>query len=186
VPIQTFTKTGLISSALILLGEKPTNTLVSQRHGVTVGANMFETLYENELQSNRWRFATMKVALSQLVDAPLNEWRFAYQLPPEMLLSIGVFPACLYDIYGDHLYTDASSVEMDIMFKPEVSEIPAYFALLLTYRLARDMAESLTESGPKKDRWGREYNTQRAVAMYADAQGRPSRTIVRSPFTDVR
>lgn len=186
MPIETSTKIGLISNALILLGEKPLNALNDNRYGATVGANMFEMIYENELQSNRWRFAMTKQALSQLVDAPLNEWQFAYQLPSDMLLPIGVFPPCDYEIYADHLYTDMTTVELDYMFKPNVGEIPAYFATLMTYRLARDMAESVTESGPKKDRWNREYATQRAVAQFADAQGRPAKMIMRSPFTDVR
>jgi hypothetical protein len=186
MPIETSTKIGLISNALILLGEKPLNALNDNRYGASVGSNLFEMIYENELQSNRWRFAMTKEALSQLVSAPLNEWQFAYQLPADMLLPIGVFPVCDYEIYADHLYTDAASVELDMLFKPEVGEIPAYFATLMTYRLARDMAKPITESGPTGDRWGREYNTQRAVAMFADAQGRPAKPIMRSPFTDNR
>lgn len=186
MPIETPTKIGIISNALILLGEKPLNALNDNRYGATVGANLFEMIYENELQSNRWRFAMAKVALSKLTNVPLNEWQFAYQLPAEMLLPIGVFPICDYEIYAEHLYTDAASVALDMMFKPAVGDIPAYFATLLTYRLARDMAKPITESGTTGDRWGRDYVEQRNVALFADAQGRPSKPVYRSPFTDVR
>ncbi len=102
--IETNSKVDLISKALILCGEEPLNSLSDNRYGATVGANLFEMLYENEIQSNRWRFAMTKSALSKLVAAPLNQWKNAFQLPPDMLLPIGVFPVDLnYEIYATHL-----------------------------------------------------------------------------------
>jgi hypothetical protein len=187
MPIVTNSKIDLISKALILCGEPPLNSLSDNRYGATVGANLFELLFENELQSNRWRFAMKKGALSQLVDAPLNEWRNAYQLPTDMLLPIGIFPANTpYEIYADHLYTNAASVEMDYMFKPDITRCPAYFCMLMTYALARDMIKPITESDTSLQLMERKYTRQRERAQYADAQGRPARPIYSSPFTDVR
>lgn len=184
--IETQTKIGLISKALVLIGEKPLNSLSDDRYGATVGANLFEIIYENELQSNRWRFACTKRALSQLVAAPLNEWQYAYQLPTDMLLPIGVYPRAPYEIYATHLYTDQSSVELDYMFKPDVSSVPAYFGQLMVYALARDMVKPITESEAAVQSFTAKYNSQRARAMFADAQGRPNSAIVDSPFTDGR
>lgn len=181
--IVTPTKISLISDALVLLGEKPASSLTENRYGVTVGANLFEGIYENELCSNRWRFAMTKDALSQLVDAPLNEWQYAYQLPTDMLLPIGVYPSSGYEIYADHLYTNQSSVELDHMFKPDVSEIPAYFAQLMRYALARDMIKPITESDQGVQIMQAKYAIQRDRAMFADSQGRPNRSIAHSPFT---
>ena len=184
--IETQTKIGLISKALILLGEQPLNSLSDARYGATVGSNLFEIIYENELQSNRWRFACTKRALSRLVAEPLNEWTYAYQLPSGMLLPIGVYPRAPYEIYSTHLYTDQSSVELDYMFKPEISAVPAYFGQLMVYALARDMVKAVTESEAAVQTFGAKYNAQRMRALYADAQGRPNSAIVDSPFTDIR
>jgi hypothetical protein len=186
MPLETSSKIKIISDALILCGEKPLNSLSDDRYGATVGANLFEVIYEEELQSNRWRFACKKGALSQLVAVPLNQWQRAYQLPSDMLLPIGVYPKQLYEIYSTRIYTNASSVELDYMFKPEITALPAYFRLLLTYRMAKDMIKPITESDTAFDRKVKEYNTQRARAMFADAQGRPSQPILDNPFTDVR
>lgn len=183
MPIVTPTKISLISDALVLLGEKPASSLTENRYGVTVGANLFEAIYENELCSNRWRFAMTKAVLSQLVDVPLNEWQFAFQLPPDMLLPIGIYPAGGYEIYADHLYTNRSEIELDYLFKPEVSEIPSYFAQLIRYALARDMIKPLTESDQGVQIMQGKYALQRDRAMFADAQGRPNRSIAHSPFT---
>ncbi len=185
--IETNSKIDLISNALILCGETPLTSLSDDRYGAQVGANMFEMIYENELQSNRWRFAMTKEALSRLVAAPLNRWQYAYQLPATMLLPIGIYPIDLtYEIYADHLYTDRSSVELDFMFKPAVTKVPAYFSKLMTYALAKDFIKPITESDKAVEVMEQKYDMQRSVAMFADAQGRPSKPIMGSPFTDVR
>lgn len=186
MPLEVYSKIGLISNALILLGENGTNSLTDARYGVTVGANMFESIYESELQSNRWRFAMTKGTLTQLLAVPANQWARAFQLPADMLIPVGMWPPQPYEIYGDTIYTNATSVTLDYLFKPEVSEVPAYFALLMTYALARNMSKSVTESDATAAKWEREYTRQRAIALFADAQGRPAQTIFDSPFTQVR
>ena len=185
--IETNSKIDLISKALILCGEKPLNSLSDNRYGAQVGSNLFEMLYENELQANRWRFAMTKAALSQLVAVPLNQWKFAYQLPSDMLLPIGIFPIDLtYEIYADRIYTDRTSVELDYMFKPAVTSVPAYFATLMTFSLAQVFIKPITESDTAVKIMESKYNAQRAIALYADAQGRPAKMIYSSPFTNVR
>jgi hypothetical protein len=183
VPIVTPTKISLISDALVLLGEKPASSLTEDRYGMTVGSNLFEAIYENELTSNRWRFAMTKAQLSQLVSVPLNEWKHAYQLPSDMLMPIGVYPKAQYEIYADHLYTNRSTVELDYLFKPDVPEIPPYFAQLMRYALARDMIKPITESDTGVSIMQQKYSMQRDRAMFADAQGRPNISIQHSPFT---
>lgn len=180
--IETQTKISLISKALILIGETPLNSLSDDRYGATVGSNLFELIYENELQSNRWRFASKKALLSRLVDVPLNQWTYAFQLPADMLLPYHIYPMSPYEIYGDRIYTDASTVELDYAFKPDITQLPAYFSQLLTYALARDMVKPITENDEAVKLFQMKYTRQRDRALYADAQGRPATTVVDSPF----
>lgn len=184
--IETSSKIGLISKALVLCGETPLSSLTDERYGAQVGSNLFELIYETELQSNRWRFACAKKALSRLNATPLNEYQYAFQLPTDMLLPIGVYPKTPYEIYADRLYTDNQSIDFEYMFKPEVGRIPAYFAVLLVYALAKDMVKPLTESDNAVGLLTAKYLAQRNRALYADAQGRPNRPMLDSPFTDVR
>ena len=184
--IETNTKIGLISKALILCGEKPLESLNDDRYGATVGANLFEMIYENELQSNRWRFAMEKRALSRVNETPANEYQYSYQIPTNCLLPIGVYPRMAYEIYGNKIYTNATAVTLEQLTKPEVTSVPAYFATLMTYALAKNMVKPITESDQAEINMTKRYNMQRATAMYADAQARPARPIQDSPFTDVR
>lgn len=184
--IITATKIGVISNALILCGENPLVGLNDDRYGAVVGGNMFDLIYEAELQSNRWRFSCTKGALAKVNTVPLNEWQYVFQLPTDCLLPLGVWPYSLYEIYGDHLYTNNSSVNLEYQFKPDISLTPSYFVLLMTYAMAKDMIKPITESDTAVNIMASKYETQRNRALFADAQSRPNRPIQDSPFTQTR
>lgn len=190
----------MLSAALVLCGEKPMNSLTDTRYGASVGAALFDMIYENELQSNRWRFATKKAALAQVNAIPPNEFQYCFQLPTDMLLPIGFYgvgPNRSYEIYSDKIYTNITSnpgplnssapvLTFDYLFKVDPSAGPSYFSLLVTYALARDMLKPITESDTASTAMGVKYNQQRARAAYADAQGRPNRPIQHNPFVSIR
>jgi hypothetical protein len=198
--IVTQTQLSWISAALVLCGEKPLNSLTDNRYGAAVAAALFDMSYEEELQSNRWRFASKKAQLAQLNATPPNEWMYAFQLPTDMLLPIGIWGVGTdrsYDIYGDVIYTNITSnpgpinatapvLTFDYLFKPAPSSVPSYFSLLMTFKLARDMISPITESDTGVQVMTAKYNAQRARAQFADAQGRPNRPLQNNPLVQVR
>lgn len=184
--IETQSKISLISNALVLAGEPVCSSLSEDRYGVTVLAQMFELIYENELQSAPWRFSMKKRALSRLNVEPLNEFRYAYQLPSDCLLVRGMTFPQQYELYGEHLYTNATAVELEYQFKPDINKCPAYFSLLLSYSLAKDAVKPITEGEEYAKYMEAKYQMQRGKALYADAQARPARSVIDSPFTDAR
>lgn len=200
VPIINQNKLSILSAALVLCGEKPMNSLTDPRYGAAVGAALFDMIYENELQSNRWRFACKKAQLSQVNVTPPNEWQFCFQLPPDMLLPIGIWgvgPDRTYEIYSNVIYTNITSnpgpinstapvLTFDYLFKPDPATVPSYFSILLTYACAKDMINPITSSDSKITAMEKKYNAQRNRAMYADAQGRPNRPVQHNPFVQTR
>lgn len=199
-PIVTQTELSMLSAALVLCGEKPLNSLTDPRYGSAVGAALFDMVYEDELQSNRWRFACKKASLAQINATPPNEWMYAFQMPTDCLLPIGFYgtgPDRSYDIYGNVLYTNITSnpgpinsttplLTFDYLFKSDPSTVPSYFSLLVTLRLASYMIKPITESDTAASAMNVRYNQQRARAQYADAQGRPNRPIQHNPFVMIR
>ncbi|HEV2178333.1 MAG TPA: hypothetical protein VGU20_31050 [Stellaceae bacterium] len=200
-PIVTQTKLSICSAALVLCGEKPMNSLTDNRYGAAVCAALFDMVYETELQSNRWRFACKKAQLSQINVTPPNEFQFAFQLPTDMLLPIGFWgmgPDRSYEMYGGNIiYTNVKSnpgpvnasapvLTFDYMYKPDVSTVPSYFSLLVTYALARDCIKPITESDTASTAMKMKYEVQRSRAMFIDAQGRPNRQLQHNPFVQVR
>lgn len=198
--IVTQNELSMLSAALILCGEKPLNSLTDPRYGSAVGAALFDMVYENELQSNRWRFACKKAQLAQINATPPNEWMYAFQIPTDCLLPIGFYgtgPDKSYDIYGNVLYTNITSnpgpinstapiLTFDYMFKADPSTVPSYFSLLVTYALAMNMIKPITENDAAKSSMTTTYDRQRSRAQYVDAQGRPNRPLQNNPFVAIR
>lgn len=200
VPIVSQTKLSWISAAIVMCGEKPMNSLTDERYGSSVGAAIFDMSYEEELQSNRWRFACKKAQLAQVNTTPPNEWQYCFQLPTDMLLPIGfwgVNPDRSYEIYSNVIYTNMTSnpgpinssapvLTFDYMFKPDPATVPSYFSLLMVYKLARDFIKPITDSDSAASAMATKYNMQRGRALFADAQGRPNRPLANNPFVQVR
>ena len=187
----------MLSAALVLCGEKPMNSLTDPRYGAQVGAALFDMVYENELQANRWRFSCKKGALARVNAVPLNEFQYAYQTPTDCLNIIGfwgVNPDKSYELYGDLIYTNMTSnpgvnpatLVMEYQFKPDPGDVPSYFSLLVTLALAQHMCKPITESDSARTKCEQAYKAQRSVAMSTDASSRPNRPLQHRPFVAVR
>ena len=197
VPIVSQTALSMLSAALVLCGEKPLNSLTDPRYGAQVGAALFDMVYESELTANRWRFSCKKGTLSQLNQTPLNEWQYVFQIPTDCLNVIGIWgvgPNHLYEIYGDTINTNIVSspgtnpaaLVLEYQFKPDPSDLPSIFSLLVTLALAQHMCKPITESDSARTKCEQAYNKQRNVAMSNDAQSRPNRPLQHRPFIQVR
>ncbi|WP_299083205.1 hypothetical protein [uncultured Paraglaciecola sp.] len=138
------------------------------------------------LTDTRWRFATGKQSLNRLTATPLNEWRYAFQIPDDVLLVIRMYPSQGYEIYEDKIYTNAASVEIDYIFRPLEPAFPAYFVEALAARLAEEIAISVTNNVTLRGEMVELAARRRAEAMHKDAQGRPNVAIQSRPFIDVR
>ena len=197
-PIVSQTMLSMLSTALVLAGEKPLNSLTDPRYGALVAAAIFDMVYENELQCHPWRFTCKKAALAQLNQTPLNEWQYAWQIPTDCLSMIGfwgVGPDKLYEIYGGNvLYTNIQSgpsvgpaqLIAEYQFKPDPSTVPSYFSWLVTLALAAHMAKPITESDSNRTKCEQAYETQRKIAMHTDSRQRPNRPLQHRPFIQVR
>lgn len=184
--IETPTKVGIIAKALLICQEHSTDSTNNERYGVEVASNIFEIIFETELQSQPWRFNMKKASLSRLNLTPVNQYRYVFQIPADCLLVRFVYPPIDYEIYGDRIYADQPSIDLDYQFKPEVADIPAYFALQMVYALAKDMVQPITGSATNVQIVTQKYISQRDKSLYADSQGRPAKRVQSSPFTEVR
>ena len=197
-PIVNQSALQMMSNALVLCGEKPLTSTTDPRYGTLVmTGGLFDMVYENELQSNPWRFSCKKATLSQLTAVPVNEWQYAFQIPTDCLSVLGLWgvgPDKLYDIYADKIYTNITSnpgvtpatLTLDYQFKPDPGTVPSYFSLLVTLALTQFAAKPITENDTARTAWTQAYNVQRARAMFADAKQRPNRPLQHKPFLQVR
>ena len=81
-----------------------------------------------------------KVKLARLADAPINEWKYKYQLPGDILGNpravfntgaVGGDTVRDFEIYSGGLFTNLEEVWIDYQFRPEPAIFPPYFVRLL-------------------------------------------------------
>ena len=179
-------KIDIISSALVLIGDAPLNSLSDASSAATVANKLYDTTVESLLTMHRWRFASAKVQLALLVAEPLNEWAYAFQLPSNLLQIQKIVPTTSYEVYENKLYANVSELAMDYTFRPVEARFPTYFVQALEYRLADKFSISLTENTAVNQQMIGQYDRAIAQAMFADANQRPNRPFTSAPFIDVR
>jgi len=178
-------KFDIVSQALLLIGESPISSFSEGVAGV-VATNLYDTTRDSFLTATRWRFAVGKAQLSLLTATPQNEWRFAHQLPSNLLMPIGVYPRIRYEIYEDKLYSNQRVVELDYIFRPDEAAFPAYFVEALAAQLAEKFAIPVTNNQTMRESMAAVAADAYRRAAFRDSQGRPSQAIKHAPYIQVR
>jgi len=176
----------IASNALQMIGAKPISDFDAPGGDAAVAKALFEPMTLALLTDGYWGFATKKQSLNRLSQEPLNEFDFVFQIPIDSLKVKRVYPRINYNIYRDLIYTNASEIDIDYIFRPETTLFPQYFVLALTYLLASEFALSVTDNENKNVIYARKHETALGKAYAADSMQHPQTPIVSSPFTDVR
>ena len=178
-------KFDIVSQALVLIGEAPISSFSEGTAGL-VASQLYEVTFDGLLTSHRWRFAVGKSQFNRLTDTPLNSWRYAYQLPSQLLMLVNVKHNPPYEIYEDKLYTDIHKVEADYVYRPDEGSLPQYFVESLAARLAETFAIPITNNQTMREAMRELAERRFQEAIFKDSQGRPPVAIQHRPFVDVR
>ncbi len=118
-------------------------------------ALQFETTVNMLLAMANWRFATKKVRLSRLSEAPVSYWKYAYQMPSDQIAgpdavyntsAIGAAPIVTgYEIFQRTIMTDQEAIYVDYRFRPQSGDFPPWFGSLLELALAAKFAKGVTD-----------------------------------------
>lgn len=198
------TKLSICSDALIMLGAAPLSSFADGTDEAQIADRLYDDLLNTLLMQYPYSWSIKKVQLSRLVDDPINEWKYKYQLPGDILgnpkavfesSAIGAPPLNNFEIYSAGLYTNYEQVWIDYQFSPQPSAFPPYFVRLLRTALAAEFAEPITDQITKADyffkmAYGSPSENMRGgltrVAMNIDGVDRPQQSINDFPLTDIR
>lgn len=180
-------KIDLISNALILIGDKPINSLTDPGFAETVGSNLYDTIKEFELSKFRWSFAQRKAVLALTTEVPKDqEWQYIYQLPSDLVSIYKVYPNARYEIIGDKLHANQEPTTIQYTANVPESEFPPYFVKMMEYALAKDFATSVRDSAAARQEMSNEYIVASRMARATDSQGRTQVRMQSNPFVNVR
>lgn len=156
------TDIGLCSRALVMLGSIPIASFDDGSEESILAEVLYEPTLADLLASYPWKFATAEMTLPRLAAAPPADFKYAYQLPADLLrvLSAGAdgSTGLVYRIRERRLETDSDFVTLSYIFRPDATQWPPHFTTALVTKLSAVFALPLTES------------SQRAQTMMAMAE----------------
>ena len=178
----------IASNALILIGDEPISSFGDPGAGATAAANLYPDTYRQFLATHPWSFALKEQTLNQLTAEPddLTNFRFAYQIPTDLIRLWALFPHSDYTIVGDFIYSNQNELLARYVFQVEETALPPHFTKALEYRLAADFALLVTESESKAALFERKFLQAASQARSIDSQSKPPVAIQDSPFTAAR
>lgn len=141
-----------------------------------------------ELAAQPWTFAIRRASLPASTTTPSFGWSYAYPLPSDYLAMVEVGedyafytgdPQPLFALEGGEVLTDQGS-PLNIRYVSRVTNTglyPALFAEALACRLAAELCESMTQSGPKREAAWAEHKKAIREARRVNAIEQPPRKI---------
>lgn len=178
----------MASNALLLVGDNPISSFSDPGAGAQVAAAIYPETYRKVLAEHPWTFALREQKLNQLSAQPdsLTNYKFAYQIPGEMIRIWAVFPHSDYTIVGSLLYSNENELLARYVYQVEETELPPQVTKAIEYKLASDFAVSVTESVSNSEYYEKKYLDAIQLARSVDSQNKPPVPIIDSPFVDVR
>ncbi|HAI44822.1 MAG TPA: hypothetical protein DCM40_45410, partial [Maribacter sp.] len=149
------TDVSICSQALLLLGA---NEITSFSDGTAPSAicnKLYPRVKSQTLGMYPWSFTLKKTQLGQLTSTPTNVYSKEYQLPTDMFLGVpravyaslstGNLPKITdYEIQGDKLLTNETTIVIDYQQLVAESAMPSYFVQMMIYQMAWHLAEPVT------------------------------------------
>lgn len=155
------TDVSICSDALVMLGAGVISSFAEGTPSATACSRLYPDLRDTLLSRYPWSWSTKKVQVLRLSAPPINEWKYAYQLPGNMLSgSLAVFDSASdsahslnygWEIYGSRLLTNLETVYIDYQESVSESLMPPYFVRLLRTAMASELALIITDQAQKAD-----------------------------------
>ena len=146
-------KFDICSRSLVELGEDVITSFTANTAPSKICGQIYPEYIKYLLSIYSWRFTVKKVQLARLVGTPINEWKYKYQLPSDMLImralfnssSTGIIPQTNYEIFENQILTNEEKVYIDYQFQPDESTFPPFFIEFAIKALASKLAMPITD-----------------------------------------
>jgi hypothetical protein len=155
------TALSICSDALIALGAAPISSFTEGTDAAQACDRLYPDLRDTILSTYQWSFSIKKTQLARLATAPTNEWKYAYQMPGDMLSGVlAIFASSGsnelplrygWEVYGDQVFTNLETVYIDYQATVNETKIPPYFVRLLRLAMAFELAIIITDQTAKAD-----------------------------------
>lgn len=178
---MSFSRTEIISEALVRLGEAPISSEADHRASIIGVSALYDRAKSSLLSEHPWYFAIQTADLDQYVlqvgDPDLSDmYQFAFKLPADLVTVLALMSGADYTLTAaDLLWTDESEPKLLYVRDAPESEFPVWFAEALMSRLATVLCLPVTGDNSRFGLLRTVYNQDIARAMAVnDAQAPPT------------
>ncbi len=188
---MALTDIGLCARALVQVGAHPITSFADGTAESEIAALLYAPLRDAVISSYPWSFASGQATLTRLSTPPLSDYMYAYQLPADFLRAISAGQGHRgrgqsYRIANGQLHSNADTVILTYIFRPEEETFPPFFDRVLMLRLAAEFCLPLTENTSRADYLAKFAESELAKARQIDAQQDTPNRIEHFPLIDVR
>jgi hypothetical protein len=194
----------ICSDALLMLGAKPISSFTEGTDEASICDRLYPDIRDQALVIYPWTFNFKKSQLARLVSTPVNEYKYEYQLPSDIIgtpyavynsNATRIYPVSDYRIMGSKLLTNEELVYVDYQYRVTESDMPVWFIQLLKYLTAWHICVPITDQTEKAQYWqgvaiGSPGENGRGgymrTCMNMDGMNKPVNSIKSYPLTDVR
>jgi hypothetical protein len=181
----------LCSRALIRIGAAPISSFTDGTAESEIAGALFPSVRDALLSAYPWSFASGQVVLSALITPPIADYSHAFSLPTDYLRAISLGSGARgrglnFRIARGALHTNADSVILTYVFRPEEEEFPPFFDQALIARLAAEFTIPVTESASRAESLYRLAEQEFQRARQIDAQQDSPNRIENFSLVDVR
>jgi len=173
----------ICSRASLLIGGDAISAFDAGTAEAEVANAVYEDITVAALTGSRWRFATKQAELTRNATAPTSRWDAAYDFPADLLMlnTVTVNDIVIeYDIYGDQVYTNATSTETvvaDYSYRALEADWPSYFTLAVQFQIASMLALSVARDATLAGAMEAQGERQMIKARRLDSQQQTTRKL---------
>lgn len=167
-------------------------SLTEQSKGARYMNVFYEPMRDALLRQHLWRFARKRAVLAPLVETPLFDGAYYFQIPDDCLRIIGTDEAYFYGgepwkREGDRIIAYTNTLNIIYIKKvTDPSEFDPMFVDTLASRLGYEGAMPITKSQSVKDQMEREYSKSLLRAAHASATEQDGDKFISEAFLEVR
>ncbi len=183
----------LCARALLKIGAQPITSFDENTAEAEISALLYDICRDALVSAHPWSFATAQRRLALLDESPGADFDHAFGLPSDFLrvLSAGQGDSgrgkgVSYRIREQRIHTNAETLMLTYVFRPDESAFPAFFCQALISRLAAEFCLPLTENTSRSEMLGKAAEVEFARARSIDAQQQTPQSIGSFPLVDVR
>lgn len=144
---MSVSKYSICSDACVLIGADPINSFDDMSVESEACKAVYHEVYENLLRHRDWTFTRDYVCLNKLNKCSYLGYKYVYQIPNTVIGVLQGYNAIEYKITNNkELHCNVDNFVAYCKVRPDESQLPLDFVLLMKYAIAADISTPVTEN----------------------------------------